>query len=88
MMEDFGRLEYERTGKTLAVAMSGRCAVEVLLSLLGDLVDVGVLVFGRHGDVVSVWSSNLSFLVSLGRFVFEVSIDGWEGVAMRLTESL
>jgi hypothetical protein len=54
MMEDFGRLEYERTGKTLAVAMSGRCAVEVLLSLLGDLVDVGVLVFGRHGDVVSV----------------------------------
>jgi hypothetical protein len=54
MMEDLGRLEYERTGKTLAVAMSGRCAVEVLLSLLGDLVDVGVLVFGRHGDLLSV----------------------------------
>jgi hypothetical protein len=46
--------KYERTGKTLAVAVGGRCAVEVLLSLLGDLVDVGVLVFGRHVEYV-VW---------------------------------
>jgi hypothetical protein len=30
------------------VTMGRRCAVEVSLSLLGNLVDVGVLVFGGH----------------------------------------
>jgi hypothetical protein len=41
----------EHTGETNAVALGSALAVEVLLSLLGDLVDVGVLVFGRHCDV-------------------------------------
>ena len=40
------------TRKTLAVAVGSSCAVKVLLSLLGDLVDVSVLVFGRHDEVV------------------------------------
>jgi hypothetical protein len=46
------RKSMERTGKTLAVAMGGGCAVEVLLSLLGDVIDIGVLIFSRHGGCV------------------------------------
>jgi len=37
-----------RTGETSIVAVNSAVAVEVLLSLLGDLGDIGVLVFGRH----------------------------------------
>lgn len=33
------------------MALGSAIAAEFLLSLLGDLVDVGVLVFGRHCDV-------------------------------------
>jgi len=43
-----------RTGETSIVAVNSAVAVEVLLSLLGDLGDVGVLVFGRHVDVCVV----------------------------------
>ena len=42
--------------------MNSAVAVEVLLSLLGDLGDVGVLVFGGHVDVCEV-SCNLRVLV-------------------------
>jgi hypothetical protein len=44
----------ERTGETGVVAVDSALAVEVLLSLLGNLVDVGVLVFGGHGGVCIV----------------------------------
>ena len=36
------------------MAIGSAVAAEILLSLLGDLVDVGVLVFGRHVDVCEV----------------------------------
>lgn len=49
--DKMARGEGTRTGQTSIVAVNSALAVEVLLSLLGDLVDVGVLVFGRHIDV-------------------------------------
>jgi carbamate kinase len=45
------RKEKGHTGVTNIVSVDSALAVEVLLSLLGDLVDVGVLVFGRHVDI-------------------------------------
>jgi len=48
------REKERRTGETSIVAVNSAVAVEVLLSLLGDLGDVGVLVFGRHVDVCVV----------------------------------
>jgi len=49
--DGMGKGEGRRTAQTSIVAVNSALAVEVLLSLLGDLVDVGVLVLGRHGDV-------------------------------------
>ena len=52
--EEERRMEREKgrhTAQTSIVAVNSAVAVEVLLSLLGDLGDVGVLVFGGHVDM-------------------------------------
>ena len=43
-----GKGKGKHTAQPSIVSMNSTLAVKILLSLLGDLVDVGVLVFGRH----------------------------------------
>jgi len=46
--DGMGKGEDKHTAQTSIVPVNSALAVKILLSLLGDLVDVGVLVFGRH----------------------------------------